>query len=95
MKIKLVIPIVEGSVVTNKYGVTFFQIKGKEELEMYHPRLGAEYFPYNNCEGEVICGAGTDGVYVRFNGMDANKYVGCPIKWCIPVEELRYEDCNA
>ena len=85
MKIKLEIPVTSSTV---KDGLTLYKVEGEERLEMYHPRLGPEYFPYNNCEGEVLCGAGKSGVYVRFNGMDANKYIGCPIKWCIPVEEI-------
>lgn len=46
-----------------------------------------EHIKYDGQSGEVICGAGIGGVYVRFDGMPKNKYIGCPIKWLTALEE--------
>ena len=54
---------------------------------MRHPKIHGEHLGYHGQSGEVVCGAGKNGAYVRFDGMDKYTYVGCPTKWLKPVDK--------
>jgi len=33
-----------------------------------YPQIYGEYRAYDGCKGTILCGAGAEGVYVRFDG---------------------------
>jgi hypothetical protein len=45
----------------------------------HSPEVQGLYLAYQGRTGDVVCGAGNGGAYVRFDGETG--YVGCPVKY--------------
>ncbi len=46
-----------------------------------HPAIHGEHLAYHGKAGEILCGAGAGGAWVRFDGQARHEYVGCPAAW--------------
>jgi len=40
-----------------------------------------EQYGHHGASGTVVCGAGSGGVWVRFDGQQPRSYVGCNAAW--------------
>ena len=66
IRVRLVIPDADSEAVAHK-------------IECH--RMHGEHYGYHGRAGVVLCGSGSGGVWVGFDGEWPNKYVGVPIAW--------------
>ena len=57
-----------------------------QEKRALPPKLHGEHYAFHNQTGTVLCGAGKDGAWVRFDGQEPYSYVGCPVAWLEKVQ---------
>lgn len=57
------------------------KVPDTEIAKMQYPGANGEHFAYHGKTGNVVCGAGKDGAWVKFDGQGPHEYVGCPIRW--------------
>lgn len=55
---------------------------------MKFPQINGEHLAYHGCYGTVLCGAGDGGAWIRFDGQGPYQYVGAPVAWLEPVQEV-------
>lgn len=45
------------------------------------PAVHGQHYAFDGKLGTVLCGAGSTGAWVRFEGQGPYEYVGCPVEW--------------
>jgi hypothetical protein len=63
------------------------QVPAAERWKCSNPQTHGEHFGHDGRSGVVLCGAGSGGAWVRFDGQAPTQYVGVPLGWLTREDE--------